>query len=134
MATINFQQGEAVIIPLSIVENNQPVDLSSAPLIRVRGSYIKNKVKTEFKSYSSDSVSNYGSLSVDSVNNNQINLEVLREDTLGADVNENSQVMLSFDILVRFADASFTNGVREEEYNLRNVATLKWGVMKTEVL
>ncbi|HNQ21085.1 MAG TPA: hypothetical protein PKI46_08500, partial [Bacteroidales bacterium] len=107
MADFTFKQGEDKKISVSVIKNGAPVDLTTCPNIKA----ILKVNNTEQKKYSVVGETGYGDLQVDSVNPNQVNIMVERDDSKNFPVGA-----ISIILLPAFTDSDFADGIRVEEY------------------
>jgi len=121
MASIDFKQGEDKLVSVQVIKS-PAVDLTTAINIKA---VLKNGT-TVLKSYSLLPESGYGTLEVDGLLTNQVNIAVERADSQNFPVGP-----LKVVLLVEYIDVLFPDGGRTEEYTYI-VGNIRTGEAKNE--
>jgi hypothetical protein len=133
MSTSRFQQGEARIIELPVIDGNgNAVDLSTATQLRVWATQKnQNGDEVAISKYSLVPQAGYGVAKVKSGAGNEhiAQVEVTRQDSLNF-----SASSLGFNLIASLPDARFASGTAPKEYNFPNLYFIDVGEMKNEVL
>jgi hypothetical protein len=124
---MQLKQGEGLLLNIPILDRaNQPVDLTSATKIRVAFIVRKLSIQKYQEQNLEPHISNYGELTVNSVNPSSIDVIITRGHSALFPVGD-----LSCAILVEFPDLVLTTKVVEYEATL---GTISQGVLKEEDL
>lgn len=122
-----FKQGEDLVVSIPVIDNNNiKIDLTPATKIRVALVIKGLVVKKYLNSTLEPTIAGYGDLSINGVNNYQIDLLIVRDDSASFPLGE-----IKAEILVEFPDATLTNKRAEYSYTIGEV--LK-GELKDEPL
>lgn len=117
MADFSFKQGEDKKVSLNVVKNGVAVDLTTA--INIKAILKVNSV--EQKKYALTAETGFGTLEVDGVVTNQVNIFIQREETKNFPIGNITVIML-----ISFVDTDFPDGERVEEIKF-NVGRVSQG-------
>lgn len=124
MADYIFKQGEDIVIPVSVIKSGSPVDLSACANVKA----ILKVNNIEQKKYALVPETNYGTLTIDSVDTNKAKLVIERSESKDFPVG-----VISIILLAAFTDATFADSLRVEEYKF-NVGRVLAGEAASEII